>query len=232
MDVLIEGFWQFCRLFGSDDEEIASVVWLTLKVSGTATLLSVAGGLPLGAWLAFSRFPGRQLLLSFVNFGMGLPPVVAGLLVSLLLWRSGPLGQLGLLYTPTAMLIAQVLLALPLVTGLSFAALAAVHDDYRLQLAALGAGRWQSWRLLCKEAWPGVLAAIIAGFGGVISEVGASMMVGGNIRGQTRVLTTATVMEVSKGNFPLAVAFSLLLLLLSYGIVAMLTFWQNQRRRR
>ena len=211
--------------------DLLEVVALTLRVSGTATLISIFLGLPVGLWLALNDFPGKKAVLSVINFGMGLPPVVVGLFVSLLLWRYGPLGSLGIMYTPTAMIIAQSVIASPIIAGLSFAAIGALPPTLRLQMLSLGATNWQANWILVKEAKLGLLAAVMAGFGGVVSEIGASMMVGGNIKGQTRVLTTATVMEVGKGNYDLAIALSIILLLLSYGVVAALTFAQNYGKR-
>ena len=211
--------------------DLLEVVSLTLQVSGTATLISIFLGLPVGLWLALNDFPGKKAILSVINFGMGLPPVVVGLFVSLLLWRYGPLGSLGIMYTPIAMIIAQSVIASPIIAGLSFAAISALPPTLRLQMLSLGATNWQASWILVKEAKLGLLAAVMAGFGGVVSEIGASMMVGGNIKGQTRVLTTATVMEVGKGNYDLAIALSIILLLLSYGVVAALTFAQNYGKR-
>src|SRR5581483_6708919 len=153
-----------------------------------------------------ARFPGRGFVLALVNTGMGMPPVVAGLVIAILLWRTGPLGQLRLLYTPTAIVIAQVALSLPIVVGLSAAAVQQLNPRLRLQILALGATRMQYLWLLVREARLPLVAAVMAGFGAVISEVGAAMMVGGNIQGQTRVLTTAIVLETSKGEFGLALA--------------------------
>ena len=219
------------NLFLGGFADLIEVIMLTLQVSGMATMISIILGLPAGLWLALSEFPGKKAVLSVVNFGMGLPPVVVGLFVSLLLWRYGPLGSLGIMYTPAAMIIAQSVIASPIIAGLSFAAIGALPPNLRLQLLSLGATRWQAGWMLIKEAKLGLLAAVMAGFGGVVSEIGASMMVGGNIKGQTRVLTTATVMEVGKGNYDLAIALSLVLLLLSYGVVAALTFAQNYGKR-
>ncbi|WP_371381552.1 ABC transporter permease [Sporomusa aerivorans] len=210
------------------DPEILAVTLLTIKVSGTATLISIILGVPLGLWLALNEFPGKKLFVSVVNFGMGLPPVVVGLVVSLMLWRYGPLGMLGIMYTSWAMIIAQAVIASPIVAGLSFAAISSLNPKLRLQLMSLGASKWQANMLLIREARLGLLAAVMAGFGGVVSEVGASMMVGGNIKGQTRVLTTATVMEVGKGNYDTALALSAILLLVAYSIVAALTYLQNR----
>ena len=213
------------------EEEIGQIVLLTIQVSGTATLLSVIGGVPLGLWLALRDFRGKRFLSGLLNFGMGLPPVVVGLFVSLCLWRYGPFGDLGLMYSPTAMVIAQTIIAFPIVAGLSFAAIQSLNPKLRLQLVSLGASRWQAAFLMIREARLGLMAAVIAGFGRVISEVGASMMVGGNIKGETRVLTTATVMEVGKGNFDMAIAISLVLLLGAFAVVVLLTWLQHGGKR-
>ena len=213
------------------EEEIGPIVLLTIQVSGTATLLSVIGGVPLGLWLALRDFRGKRFLSGLLNFGMGLPPVVVGLFVSLCLWRYGPFGDLGLMYSPTAMVIAQTIIAFPIVAGLSFAAIQSLNPKLRLQLVSLGASRWQAAFLMIREARLGLMAAVIAGFGRVISEVGASMMVGGNIKGETRVLTTATVMEVGKGNFDMAIAISLVLLLGAFAVVVLLTSLQHGGKR-
>lgn len=230
--MILEGLSKAIGMLFSADPELWGIVLLTLRVSGTATALSVALGVPLGAFLALSSFPGRRLLISLINTGMGLPPVVAGLWVSLLLWRYGLLGFLGLMYTSTAMIVAQTALALPVVTGLTLAGVGGLNPKLSLQIQALGASRLQRYWLLIAEARFSVLAAVMAGFGAAVSEVGASMMVGGNILGQTRVLTTATVMEVSKGNFDVALALSLVLLVLAYGATAALTWVQQGGRAR
>jgi tungstate transport system permease protein len=230
MEMIWQGLVKAFELLLNGDREIIGITLLTLKVSGTATLISVLIGVPLGAFLALSVFPGRKILVSVVNFGMGLPPVVVGLWVSIFLWRYGPLGFLGLMYTPSAIIVAQAVIASPIVTGFSIAAIQQLNPKIRLQIMSLGATWWQTLFLLAREARMGLLAAVMAGFGGVVSEVGASMMVGGNIQGQTRVLTTATVMEVSKGNFDTAIAISLILMALAYGITLFLTIIQQQRR--
>jgi len=230
MEMIWQGLVKAFELLLNGDREIIGITLLTLKVSGMATLISVLIGVPLGAFLALSVFPGRKILVSVVNFGMGLPPVVVGLWVSIFLWRYGPLGFLGLMYTPAAIIIAQAVIAAPIVTGFSIAAIQQLNPKIRLQIISLGATWWQALFLLAREARLGLLAAVMAGFGGVVSEVGASMMVGGNIQGQTRVLTTATVMEVSKGNFDMAIAISLILLALAYGVTLFLTILQQQRR--
>ena len=185
-------------------------------------------GLPLGSWLALGNFRGRSFILSFINTGMALPPVVVGLVVAMSLWRSGPLGDLRLIYTPWAIVIAQTIIATPVVTGLTAAALESLDARLQQQLLGLGASRLQVVWYLWREARLPLLAALMAGFGSVISEVGASMMVGGNIRGQTRVLTTAIVLETSKGKFDNALALSALLLILTYLINLGLTTIQQR----
>lgn len=210
------------------DSEIWQVTALSLQVSALATVISLLIGLPLGTWLALENFRGRSFILSVINTGMALPPVVVGLVVAMTLWRSGPLGDLQLIYTPVAIIIAQTVIAAPVVTGLTAAALEALDPRLQQQLLGLGASRLQMIWYLWREARLPLLAALMAGFGSVISEVGASMMVGGNIRGQTRVLTTAIVLETSRGEFERALALSALLLVLTYLINLALT-WIQQR---
>ena len=229
MDVLVDGARQAVALLVSGDAEVLSVLWTSLKVSGTATLIALLLGIPAGAALALARFPGRTLVVSAVNTGMGLPPVVVGLFVTILLWRSGPLGALEILYTPTAIVIAQAVIAAPIVTGITLAAVQNVPAAFRLQLVGLGASRTQMVWVVLREARLPMLAAIMAGFGGVISEIGASMMVGGNIKGETRTLTTAMVLETGKGNFDVAIALSILLLVLVFAINWALTAVQQRR---
>jgi len=216
MELIWEGFRQAFYLVFSGDPEVWAITMLSLKVSGLATILSLFIGLPLGTWLALGKFTGRGFSLSLINTGMALPPVVVGLWVSIFLWRSGPLGDLHLIYTPAAIVIAQTIIAAPVVTGLTAAALQQLDPRLRLQLLGLGASRVQMVVALWREARLPLLAALMAGFGSVISEVGASMMVGGNIRGHTRVLTTATVLETGRGEFGMAIALGLILLLLAY----------------
>ena len=213
------------------DSEILQITFLSLQVSVLATAVSLLIGLPLGTWLALGNFRGRSFILSIINTGMALPPVVVGLVVAMTLWRSGPLGDLRLIYTPGAIVIAQTVIAAPVVTGLTAAALQALDPRLSQQLLGLGASRGQMVWLLWREARLPLLAALMAGFGSVISEVGASMMVGGNIKGQTRVLTTAIVLETSKGEFENALALSTLLLVLTYLINLALT-WIQQRGRK
>jgi tungstate transport system permease protein len=230
MELIWEGIVKAFQMLLTGDPEVFAITWLTLQVSGTATLISLVLGVPLGTLLALSSFPGRRFLLSLVNAGMGLPPVVVGLWVTIFLWRSGPFGALNILYTPAAIIIAQAVIASPIVIGLTSAAIQQLDPKLRLQIRALGATRLQYLWFLVKETKYSLLAAVIAGFGAVVSEVGASMMVGGNIKGQTRVLTTATVMEVSKGNFDVAIALSVILAILSYLVTLWLTLLQQKRQ--
>ena len=229
MDVLLDGVRQAVALLARADAEVLGILWTSLEVSGTATLIALLAGIPAGVVLALTRFPARTLVVSAVNTGMGLPPVVVGLFVTILLWRSGPLGALEILYTPTAIVVAQAVIAAPIVTGITLAAVQNVPAKFRLQLVALGASRPQMVWVVLREARLPMLAAVMAGFGGVISEIGASMMVGGNIKGQTRTLTTAMVLETGKGNFDVAIALSILLLLLVFGINWALTVLQQRR---
>lgn len=211
--------------------DVFSVTLLSLEVSGLATALSLLIGLPLGTALALGRFPGRAVLLSVINTGMGLPPVVVGLAVAMLLWRSGPFGGLQLIYTPLAIVIAQLIIAAPVVTGLTAVALQQLDPRLQQQLLGLGASQTQMVLALWREARLPLIAALIAGFGSVISEVGASMIVGGNIRGQTRVLTTAIVLETGKGEFETALALGALLLVITFLINVALTFVQQHGTR-
>jgi len=214
------------------DSEVLQITFLSLQVSTIATVVSLLIGLPFGTWIALGNFRGRSFLLSIINTGMALPPVVVGLVVAITLWRSGPLGDLKLIYTPWAIVIAQTIIAAPVVTGLTAAALEALDPRLQQQLLGLGASRLQMIWHLWREARLPLLAALMAGFGSVISEVGASMMVGGNIRGQTRVLTTAIVLETSKGEFEKALALSALLLTLTYLINLALTSIQQRGTRK
>jgi tungstate transport system permease protein len=230
VDLIVGGIREAVRLLLSGDAEVFGILWLSLRVSGSATLVSLALGVPAGAALALVRFPGRTAVVSLVNAGMGVPPVVVGLFVSLLLWRSGPLGAWEILYTPAAIVVAQAVIATPIVTGITLAAVQNVPERFRLQLIALGASRVQMVGVVLREARLPMLVAVMAAFGGVISEIGASMMVGGNIKGQTRTLTTAMALETGKGNFDVAIALSVLLLLLVFGVNWALTAIQQRGR--
>jgi tungstate transport system permease protein len=232
MELFLEGIIKAFSLIINLDTEVLAVTLLSLKISCGATLASLFLGIPTGVFLALSDFPGRRLVISLVNTGMGLPPVVVGLFVTLFLWRNGPLGFLEILYTPSAMILAQAVIATPIVTGITVASIQNLPANLKLQVQALGATRFQTIWILVREARLPLLAAVMAGFGGVISEVGASIMVGGNIKGQTRVLTTATVMETGKGNFDVAIALSLILLALAFSVNYLLTIIQQRERPR
>jgi tungstate transport system permease protein len=232
MDLILEGIKKAFWLLITFDPEVIKITLLSLQISGTATLVSLLIGISIGTAIALTQFPGRKIVVSLINTGMGLPPVVVGLFVTIFLWRNGPLGFLGVLYTPTAMVLAQAVIATPIVMGITLAAIQQLPQKLRLQILALGATRLQMVWILIKEAKLPLLAAVMAGFGGVISEVGASIMVGGNIKGYSRVLTTATVMETSRGNFDIAIALGIILLLLAYFINLVLTQIQQRERPR
>ena len=232
MELIVEGIRKAFWLLVTGDPEVMGITLLSLRVSGLATLVSLVIGVAAGTLVALTRFPGRGFVVSLINTGMGLPPVVVGLFVTILLWRSGPLGFLGMLYTPGAMILAQAVIATPIVMGITLAAMQQLPKKLRLQILALGATRLQLVWILTKEARLPLLAAVMAGFGGVISEVGASIMVGGNIKGYSRVLTTATVMETSRGNFDMAIALGIILLVLAFAVNLVLTHIQQKERPR
>jgi len=213
-----------------ESSAVAEVALRTLAVSGSALAVAVGLGLPVGLLLGRHRFPGRGLVVALVNSGMGLPPVVVGLVVALLLWRSGPLGALELMYTPQAMVIAQVLIALPLIVGISLASVGALPEDWHVQVRALGVRGLRAAWILVRETRLGLLAAVIAALGGILSEVGAVMMVGGNLEGETRVLTTGILMYTQMGRFEEAIALAVLLLGLTFVLAATLTAIQQARR--
>ena len=228
MDVLVGGVREALRLLVAGDAEVWAILRLSLIVSASGTAIALLLGVPAGAALALARFRGRRLIVSAVNTGMGLPPVVVGLFVTILLWRSGPFGAWEVLYTPAAIVIAQAVIAAPIVTGITLAAVQSIPAAFRLQLLGLGASRMQMTWMVLREARLPMLAAIMAGFGGVISEIGASMMVGGNIKGSTRTLTTAMVLETGKGNFDVAIALAILLLVLMFLVNWALTAVQQR----
>jgi tungstate transport system permease protein len=230
MAELWDGFVEALRLIASGDEELREIAIRTLLVSGSATLLAMLAGVPAGYALARSRFRGRTFLLSAVNTGMGMPPVVIGLIVWLMLIRSGPFGDLELIYTKQAMVIAQLLIAIPLVVGFTAAAVQALPEELPELLKVLGAGRVRRLWLIAREARLGLLAAVMAGFGAAISEVGASLAVGGNLQGDTRVLTTAIVTETSRGQTEQAIALGLVLLAMAFAVNLALTVAQQRNR--
>jgi len=232
MDLILYGILKAFNLLFSLDREVFAITLLSLQISGLATMISLVLGISFGTAVALADFPGRKLVVSLINAGMALPPVVVGLFVTIFLWRNGPFGFMGLLYTPTAMIIAQAIIATPIVAGITLAAMQNLPKKLRLQILALGATRFQMLWILMREARLPLLAAVMAGFGGVISEIGASIMVGGNIKGYSRVLTTATVMETSRGNFDMAIALGIILLLFVFLINLVLTLIQQRERPR
>lgn len=228
MSFLAEVIRQAVEIIGRFGAELQAVVWLTLIVSGVATLLGVLAGVPLGAALGLGRFRGRKLLLAAVNTGMGIPPVLAGLLLLLLLWGEGPLGSWGLIFTPAAMVIAQTLLAIPIAAGVTSGAIRGLSRDAHEQLAALRLSNVRRGKVALREAWPGVVAAVAAAFGRVVSEVGAVLIIGGNIRGETRVLTTAIVQEARQARFGEALALGIVLMAIALVVNVSLTWLQER----
>jgi tungstate transport system permease protein len=222
MDSLLQGFIQAFKLILHLDQTLFGIIFLSLKVSGSALLIATAFGLPVGALLGLKRFPGRDLAISSVNTLMGLPPVVVGLFVYLLLSRKGPLGFMGLLYSPTAMVVAQTILALPIVSALCHSAIVNIDPIIRLSARTLGATPGQETIAVIREARYGIFSAVIAAFGRVMAEVGSILIVGGNIAGYTRVMTTTIALETDKGNFELALALGIILLAISFVINAVL----------
>jgi tungstate transport system permease protein len=219
-------------LLVTGDPETWGIIRQSLLISLSATFASVALGVPIGAWLAHARFPGRGVLIAICNTGFGLPPVVVGLILSILLLRHGPLGFLNLRFTPAAMMVGQFILSLPIVINFTVVALQQLDPKLRFQMQALGASRWQTLWLLGREIRLPLLVAFMAGFGSVVSEVGASQMLGGNLPGSTRVLTTAIVMETGMGHYDRAMAYGIVLLLLVALVVGPLTWLQRDHGRR
>jgi tungstate transport system permease protein len=218
LDLIGQALGDAIALIVRADAELLRIASLSLIVSGCATVLAALVGIPLGLALHVGRFPGRATMAVLVNAGMALPPVVVGLLVMLVLWRTGPLGSLHLLFTPQAMVIAQVIVALPLIAGITRVAISLLEPDLVLAMRADGAGEARIGRELAMAALAQVAVAVAAGFGRAISEVGASLMVGGNIVGQTRILTTAIALESGRGEFALALALGFILLVLALGV--------------
>jgi tungstate transport system permease protein len=229
MDLILQGITGAIAKLAALDPDVIDAAVASLIVSGAATAIAVITGVPLGALIGLTRFRGRRLLLSLVNTGMGLPPVVVGLFVVVFLYRSGPLGDLNWFCTRQGMAIAQYFLAAPSVVGLTAIALQSMDPLLRVQLLSLGASRWQAAWLLIRESRLLVFGAVIAGFGAVISEVGASQMVGCNVKGDTRILTTAITFETGKGEFGTAFALSFILLAIIFAITAFFTYTQQRR---
>jgi len=231
MELIWEGIKQAFILLFSGNREVYEIVLLTIRVSGTAVIISMVIGMSVGLAVGLNNFKGKRFVIAIINTGMGLPPVAVGLIVCVLLWRSGPLGLLGLIYTPTAMIIAQVLIASPIVAGITLAAVQQINPKLKLQALSLGASSWQVLWIIIREAKLPAFAAVMAGFGGIISEVGAVMMVGGNIKGQTRVLTTATVQMVRMGQLEIAIALVIILLILAFSVNLILTLIQQKENK-
>ena len=232
MEYIASGFYHALQLILKLDSELLGIIFLSLKVSGAALVLAALIGIPLGALLSLKKFPMRSAAVSLLNTFMGLPPVVVGLFLYLLLSRSGPLGFMSLLYTPYAMMIAQTVLSLPIVASLTYAAVSSVNPVIRMAARTLGANNYQTAVAIIREARMGIMAAVIAAFGRVIAEVGAILIVGGNIAGLTRVMTTAIAMETDKGNFELALALGIILLSLSLVINTALHIIQKTKEVR
>ncbi len=222
MDSITQGFIKAFELILNLNADLVGIILLSLKVSGLALVIATLLGLPVGAFLGLKRFPGRGIVVSTINTFMGLPPVVVGLFLYLLLSRRGPLGFLGLLYSPSAMIIAQTILAVPIVTALCHSAIVNVDPILRQATRTLGATPLQETVALIHEARYGILSAVIAAFGRVMAEVGAILIVGGNIAGYTRVMTTTIALETDKGNFELALALGIILLAISFIVNAAL----------
>ncbi len=232
MDVFLASIWEALKLIVSLDPEVLAITWLSLKVSGLAVVLATLVSIPLALFLALKKFPGRKVIINLVHTFMGLPPVVAGLIVYIILSRNGWLGGLDLLYTPMAMIIAQFIIVVPIITGVSLNAINSVEKTVKDTIVSLGATRWQKIVGIIREARRGIITAIVTGFGRAIAEVGAIIIVGGNIRFHTRALTTAIVLETRRGNFELAMALGIILIVLAFLINFALTAAQQRIKKR
>jgi len=230
MDFLFDSFFSALALIWTRDSDVFAIVGVSLKVSTSSTILASLMGVPLGFIIAFESFPGRRMIITCLNTLLALPTVVIGLFVYAFIARQGPLGSLDLLYTQKAIIIGQTILILPLVTALIIAAISRIDERYRKTAMTLGANRLQTAGVILREARFGIVAAVIAAYGRVISEVGISMMLGGNARGFTRTMTTAMALEYDKGEFTLAVALGLILLGFSFGINLLFQFVQGRTR--
>ncbi|CAJ36063.1 ABC-type transport system, permease component [Methanocella arvoryzae MRE50] len=227
---LIDGFFQAVNMIASLNPEIIGVTVLSLQVSGTATLLAAAVGIPAGVFISLNEFPGKRLIQNIVNTLMGLPPVVVGLLVFLTVSRAGPLGSYGLLFTPTAMIIAQFVLVTPIIISLSISATKAVDRSVIETAVSLGARKYETMSVVLFEARQALVTAVLAGFGRAVAEVGAVMIVGGDIRWSTRVLTTSIVLQTRIGDYAMAIALGLILLVLSFTINLIVNMLQREKR--
>jgi tungstate transport system permease protein len=230
MELLVDSFLSAILLIFSLDTEVLSIVWVSLKVSGISTFFASLMGVPLGFLIAYGSFKGKRILIIFLNTMLALPTVVIGLFVYSFISRRSILGSLDLLYTQKAIVIGQIILILPVVATLTIAAISRIDERYRKAAMTLGANRWQTACVIFREARFGIVAAVIAAFGRVIAEVGISMMLGGNAKGFTRTMTTAMALEYDKGEFILAVALGIILLVLSFGINLIFNFFQGRTR--
>ncbi len=228
MEIIFAGLRQAIYLILSFDRGLYTIIFLSLKVSGLALVIATIIGLPLGSVIGLRKFWGRDFIISLLNTFMGLPPVVVGLILYLILSRSGPLGFMGILYTPSAMIIAQTTLAMPIVAALSHSSIIAVEDTVRDAALTLGATPAQAALKVIMEARYGIMAAIIAAFGRVTAEVGAILIVGGNIAGYTRVMTTTIALETDKGNFELAISLGIILISIALCVNILLHFVQKR----
>ncbi|MDY0087909.1 MAG: ABC transporter permease [Coriobacteriia bacterium] len=231
MSVLVEAVVTSVRLVLQGSEEFWNVIAVTFEVAIISTIVGVLLGTPMGFLMGATRFRGRRTMIALTNTGMAIPPVVIGLLVMMMLSRKGPLGFLGMLYTVNAMSVAQTFISTPMIAGLTAAAVASIPYKLRLQARSLGASPWQEALLVIKEARLGVVAAVAAGFGAVVRGVGAVMMVGGNIEGKTRVLTTAIVQESRKGEFGTSLAYGIILMTVTFGLNGLITWYQHSSER-
>ncbi|HJX23434.1 MAG TPA: ABC transporter permease [Candidatus Bathyarchaeia archaeon] len=225
-DELFQGIVRAFQLILSGDPEVLRITFLSLRVSGSAVLIAALIGIPVGTIIALSAFRGKALVVSLLNTLMGLPPVVVGLVLYLLLSSYGPLGFFRLLYTPEAMIIAQVLMATPVIAGVSLSSITSVDPRVREASVSLGADNIQQIRVVLNEARLGLITSVVVGFGAAISEVGAIMMVGGNLLGYTRALTTAIVLLTNQGDFVEAIALGMVLLIMAFSINVVLTLLQ------
>jgi len=231
MDYISSGVREAIFMILRLDKEFIGIVWVSIRLSSTSILLASLAGCPLGVALLHGNFRGKQILLDIINTLMALPTVVVGLFLYALLSRRGPLGSWGLLYTLSGIVMGQFLLALPIVTGLTISAVHGLDDRVKSTALSLGANRWQSFSTLIRESRPAVLAAIMAGFGRVFAEVGVSMMIGGNIRGYTRTITTAIALETSKGEFALGIALGIVLLAVAFTVNVFLARFKRRIKR-
>ena len=230
MDIIWDGIKNAAVLIFTGDGEIYEILFTTLKVSGIAVLFSILLGVPLGIGIGLNKFRGKRLAITLINTGMSAPPVAVGLIITLFVWRSGPLGFMELMYTPAAMIIAQIIIAFPIIAGITLAAVQQINPKLKQQALSLGANSIQLLWILIKEVKYSIFTAIAAGFGRAISEVGAVLIVGGNIVGETRVLTTSTIQMVRMGKFDAAISLVVILLVLSLGINFAIILIQQKER--